>query len=646
MTVTVDVQWALHGKTPGPGGARVLACSSGDLSTDNFTELIGRFGIGTPDDLPQVSVGWLQSYSSSLRAYYVGMAIHNWAADVQTDGDKLLERDDAGRPIAVTACFWVPYQPLADAAVSYLDMYHELSGIRLATTSGPPLKVEFPVRAAPPATGPLAVQSAARLLTGQAVCVLDARTATVTDRLEFIDAVATMLPYGFRTRLAAATWVRPTHRNHRFRLFFSSAKRDSSPPDDVVYWGHPERTALTPTDDYAYAYDRWLSDIIHQPYASLARLTAPRSFVRDEVLRSLDEINLHGQKRGKKARRTTDPDTVTPDAGPPEEPSTRAAEPSVEQTLREFISCLQPVNVPKLNTAIIRLQALDKRAISAEERERCRVLIKEHHLFRHGEAPVTIEGRLRDALFKIAFDPPLSYQDYCLIEDSVGSEPPDLELLQMIMDAKMADGRIQAVIYGQLIRYQGQLDLSNWHTSRQVTAVELVVELINAVAGRWDRDGHALNASLTAAEFAKQVNCDPLRLRDVLQRHHYLVHLLQTVAHDSDQLQVYVLYRLIRTAYPDGFSWSDLDQILLKNPDPPSPALLVSLLLQPGPQKSPELTRMIREAYLSRTTLTMALDQSILKSLKASFPFSEGWPARRQPGTGTPPETTAGQDSS
>lgn len=56
----LTVQWALHGKRPGDTEAnRVLVCSYGDISRENFAEAITRFNPGTLDELPQVTVSWL-----------------------------------------------------------------------------------------------------------------------------------------------------------------------------------------------------------------------------------------------------------------------------------------------------------------------------------------------------------------------------------------------------------------------------------------------------------------------------------------------------------------------------------------------------------------------------------------------------------
>ena len=627
-TIPVYVEWALQGKTLGRAGSRVLACSNGTLSMENFTELIGRFSLGTPDKLPQVSVSYLPSGSGPSRVYYLGMASHKWAADVQTDGGELLERDDDNRPVAVTTYFCVPYQPLADAAVSYQAMYQEFDNIRLGTASGSPLQVEFPVRTGLPAINALAVQSAGRLFSGRPVCVLGAESTTVAERLEFIGAVAALLPYGFRTRLTAATWVRPTHRDHRFRLFFSAAKRDADPPDGVVYWGDPQRTALTLNDDLAHVYDRWLADTVGQ-LERLARLTTPRSFNREDVLESMDEIGvLHPE----------------PDEREPEEQAPRRLAPfrtprgakriDGEQILRDCASCMQTAqaHLPDLHIAITRLTAQDKSRISPEERRRYQEIIKEEHLFRRDEALGNLQAKLRDALLKAAFIPPLGYPDYCLIEDSLGAGSPDPPLLRMIAGMGMSDMRIRAVVYPQLPEKLIREELDNWYISAKVNAVEL----INAVAGTWHRPHHAFYASLTAADFMSQMVSDSDLIREVLQHHGYLGPLLQTVGEGHDNTQVYVLNRFLKTAYPYGLSEREIRQILIESAEPPSPALLAAVLLRLARLADAQL---VQGAYVSRTVQAMNLKPEMLEVLESRLASANGWPGSRTAGRDPHPVT-------
>jgi hypothetical protein len=621
-TIPVDVEWALQGKTLGRAGSRVLACSNGELSMENFTELIGRFSLGTPDKLPQVSVSYLTSGTRPGREYYLGMAIHDWAADVQTDGGELLERDDDNRPVAVTTYFCVPYQPLADAGVSYQAMYREFRSIRLTTTSGPRLRVEFPVRTGLPAINALAMQSAGRLLTGRPVCVLGADSATMAERLEFIGAVAALLPYGFRTRLAAASWVRPTHRDHRFRLCFSAAKRDANPPDDLVYWGFPERTALTPDDDYAYAYDRWLAETVGK-LENLARLTKPRSFNREEVFESLDEIGFPHSEPDKIRSRRPEPDKSEPDEPEPQPPSplttVKGANFDVDQLLRDCADSIQPVQVPGLNTAITRLKARPRSTVSHEERVRYQEFIKEHHLFRHDEALGGYEPKLREALLNVAFSPPLSYADYCVIEDSLLPGFPDETLLRKIADMEMSDWLIRAVVYGQLPVKERIKKLIDWHKTAKVTPDEL----ISTAAGKWNRPYHAHFAIVMTADLMTRVKWDYLLVRSVLQRHSYLARPLQIAGYGygKDDAQVETLKIFLNTAYPGGLGERDIRQILLEAAEPPSPALLAAILIQLASQEDAQLAR---EAYVSRMTLAMNLKPETLEVLKSRLPFANG----------------------
>ncbi len=120
-----------------------------------------------------------------------------------------------------------------------------------------------------PAIDGLAMRVAPLLLTGVPVCVLGADETSMDERLRFIDTVMGLLPYGFRAKMTAATWTRATNRNHRFRLFFSSAPRASDKPDHLVPWGEPELVRV-PGGDAGYYYG-WLDDKV-TPLASLALL--------------------------------------------------------------------------------------------------------------------------------------------------------------------------------------------------------------------------------------------------------------------------------------------------------------------------------------------------------------------------------------
>jgi len=266
VVTVVDAQWALYGKAIGPAEDRVLACSTGDLAMVNFKDAITRFQLGTLHSLPQVSVSYAQTAEPNRN--YLALAIHKPADRGQ------VALDEDGRPVTYTNYFCLPYAPLADAGITYLAMHDAVCSLRLPTADGPPLRVSVTGQSLPPpAVDLLAMRVAALLLTGRSVCVLQAQHVPLDGRLGFIDSVMTLLPFGFRAKMTAATWTRATYRDHRFRMFFSDAPRAGHRRDYVVSWGHPETAVITPADGAAHEYLSWLEDTMIRPMARLSRLT-------------------------------------------------------------------------------------------------------------------------------------------------------------------------------------------------------------------------------------------------------------------------------------------------------------------------------------------------------------------------------------
>ena len=296
----VDVQWALYGRRTGESGDRVLACSAGDLATENFADAISRFQLGTLHALPQVSVSYARPVKSGRS--YLALAIHKPA----DQGQPALDED--GRPLTYTNYFCLPYGPLAAAGVTYLAMHEAVHDRRLPTASGAPLRVPVAGRPwRPPVIDPLALRVAALLLTGRSVCVLRAQDVPVDGRLGFIDAVMGLLPYGFRAKMTAATWTRATYRDHRFRLFFSDAPRGSERPDHVVNWGDPETAVITEEDDAAHEYLTWLTDTLIEPVARLTRLTEACGFGDGSVRNAVGLVTEREPRRADASAGITEP---------------------------------------------------------------------------------------------------------------------------------------------------------------------------------------------------------------------------------------------------------------------------------------------------------------------------------------------------
>lgn len=337
--VTVEAQWALRGKTWGRDGYRVLACSTGRLNSESFTEAIDRFSMGTPETHPQALPQVTISYLPTREVNYLALATHRFVSEDQTQDGHLLAHDDDNRPVVVTSYYCVAYDPVARHGVSYRAMYEAFAAAPLHPENGPVLPVNLPLPPDPPAASddapaidPLTAVTAALLISGRPVCVLGASGTSMLERLTFIDAVMALLPYGFRAKMSAATWTRATNQNHRFRLFFSGARRDVREPDHVVFWGQSDLLALTADHDIARWYLQWLNDgPVGRKLSLLAGSKKPRSLAaKDEVLDALDEIasrNLSSRgaglsrkaKTGQDQRQKDSPDGAGPtgDAGAP-----------------------------------------------------------------------------------------------------------------------------------------------------------------------------------------------------------------------------------------------------------------------------------------------------------------------------------------
>ncbi len=595
-SVTVEAQWALYGKSADREDSHVLACSAGDLNRANFTDIIGRFGPGTPETLPQVTVSYVPNRPGGN---YLALAIHKYIAP-GLEGSA----DNLGRTVAFTEYFCLPYQPLADASVGYCDLYAALQSRRLPAKSGPPLPVSVAASSLlAPAVDPVTTRIAALLLTGRPVCVLGAQDTNEAERLAFIDAVMALLPYGFRARMTAATWARATNRNHRFRLFFSVTRRDPEQPDHVVYWRRLEETVLTPEDDLAYYYESWLSAQPERRVPDLlSGLTRPRSLAnRQDVLEALDEI-LPSPARPSFFLQTIHLPAPQPEPAPTQEVA-MAAKADDARLLLDCATHLDSRSLPELSTAIRRLESAAKAGVTPAQRERYRQLIADNRLFRHDEAFGHLEVELRKALMKIAFASPLGYEDYCLIEDGAGGAPPDPGLLQLVEKKGMADDRVKAIVYRQLPAAEAEKKLAKWYGSSEVN----VPGLLNLLGLDSTRPQHArLICDVTVGYLRKAGrHDDPKEIDRILRKHSYLGRRLQSIADGHDQYQVDALSSFLSAAYPSGLSREDLYHVMIGTKEPATLALLIAVLLSLTHREDAPLAQ---ELYMYYSVQLMSLE--------------------------------------
>jgi len=261
--LTVRAGWALWSK---PAGTRqdysVVACSSEPFSQADFGAIINRFAVGTPDAmatgpdaLPWISVSWV-GVDAGL---HLGIAIT----------DRTGQADGVGRPITQTAYYCVPYAPLAEAArryqapVSYAALCEAVARHPVGPRDGRPIRVAIEPMSADRASdaarrcGGQAVAATAALLLAGPVSVVGADGSTSSERLEFIDAVVSLLPYGYRAKFSAATWSQ-SGTKHRVRLAFGAYPREDA--TTVVWRRGPEPGDITGVARRYFDQLRRLSD--------------------------------------------------------------------------------------------------------------------------------------------------------------------------------------------------------------------------------------------------------------------------------------------------------------------------------------------------------------------------------------------------
>ena len=562
--VRVTAEWALRGKMASDRGYRLLDWSEQTLGRRNFEEALTRYSPGTLDDLPQVMLSFLPTDQPDL--HYVALGIHNWPED---------DKNDAfGRKVEFTSLFCVPYRQLAPAAISYQAMYEAFRPVQLPTPGRVPVEVELAVK--PPRVHPaggLALRAAALLLTGRPVCVLDADQASLADRLGFIDSVMSLLPYGMRSRMSAATWTSSSYREHKFRLFFSNALRVTKERDHMVFWGRPDLAEIPADHGYARDYLAWLEHMAQQPARQLAGQTDEAGFSGKEVLQMLERNGVG---------RREDEDSA---AGGPQ----RAFAPAgllplggqVTGAARMVESCSKRISCADLSglrsdLGDLETYLLDNQPVPAGERESCRDVIAARGLLAPRlDVPGALAASLYDILLRLAFGLPLTYQGYCQVEDCLGpppGEPPHRALLEAIGGGGLHDLRVQAILLWSF----GSSNLRNWFHSSELDVTRLIDEL----AGDWPRARHArIMCEFTLRFLAAMPGryAAPL-LADTLHRHGYLAQVLQQRYPDEAQYQADALDRFLHAAYPGGLDRDAISRILAGSGSPPTVALLTAVL--------------------------------------------------------------------
>ena len=427
----LQAEWALWGKEEQRTALHVLRCSKGALTGDDFLEIFTRYATGMKEEFPQYSVYWIPADEKQRRPPYLAVGIHEMAdPDPARAGGR--RRHVAGRIVEYIRLFCFRYADVAEFEASYAGLVSAVRDIQLVPGRSDPLQVPLPLAGDPSAAGGPAERVASLLLTQRPVCVLDADHVPVAQRLAFIDEVMSLLPFGLRATLSASTWASPTAQDLKLRLFFSSARRDSSSRTCHVSWTRPDHSTVPPgTFEAMEFYGEWLREADTPARALLSSIKDPVRFADDDISWTLGQL-----PRNK----------------------------TLAETFAELSASLRAGDQGAVSMALKPLKPYVKRPVDPADRKVYRSLVEQHQLLTdHPELHASTRVSLHKTLLKLAYGDTVSYAEYCGIERAAGGQPgkrlqtvllggSSLTPLPCILTAKAAPGYPDSEVMSELAR--------------------------------------------------------------------------------------------------------------------------------------------------------------------------------------------------
>jgi hypothetical protein len=558
--VSVTMEWALWGQTATQPGYRVLDFSDGVMRRENFDEMVTRYSPGTLENLPQVTIGW--SRERRPDGDQVALAIH----------EQIALSDGGGDHSVLARLFCAPFRQLAAGLVGYLPMYEELRPLGAERSDHEPLSMRFPagsVDGVADSVDPLAIRSAALLLTARPVCILGADRVGLDERLRFIDTVASLLPYGLRARLSAATWVSSTFYRHKFRLFFAAAERHGQDRDQVVDWsGANDQDIDHPA---ASRYLALLGDGLIS-VRKLAEFTEPMDFSGASIEQILDSVDDQG---GFVAGAVPVPDSELDAAVVPGDDS---------EVSGILLSCAEAFSgdTSKLSGYVEKLRTHLSDPVTPAQRRGYLRRFAEYRLFRP-DPPIggALLSQFYDVLLRLAFDPPIRYRDYCRIERCVGvspGQPMSAPVLRAMLDLGLESAPellVTIAISEELLQARlgaGSLDLTS---------------LVAATADSRLLPQHAMIMCEIVARHLKLSLTDRAVLRKALGDVGYLAPLLQRIYPDQPQTQLDLLSGILQAANGRKLPHGEVYKMFSAVPTTATLALLAAALPLMGPRDVP-----------------------------------------------------------
>ncbi|TDD11888.1 hypothetical protein E1292_03425 [Nonomuraea deserti] len=571
----LTAHWAILGKTPESlDDYSVIRCSSGAISNAEFGMWLKAFTSGTmePKALPRVAT----SYFAADGEPWLGLSL-------QREPDS---QDGFHRPYAMTYYVCVRWADVVagPSTVSYRALYEALAeedfsgdapfGLSLAA---------YDERHLADQVNGTARRAAALLLTGRPVCVVRAGHLPPDRRLDFLDAVAALLPYGFRHTLAVSTWTNSASR-HRIRLSFAEV-----PPTHGAWelpWEADDRPASFPPQALLYEkeLERYQGDDLCDLVGWLGTLVEPRDF--DDVSHRAAASRL---LRGRAS------DRGTAYGG---QSVVRPPKPSVEQLLHQCRESIAHAEEQRLGALTAQLAERARDRVTDQDRKTYRVFIRANPI----RPPERLSGSavVRDffeILLRLLYAAPMHAAD---VEEMLvdlggqrrlehGLSPALLAAMSKLLPASAPSGRL-------LIAYlQGPEHL------HKVLAVMSEDELCH-VAVR-SRNRKVLEIVITEAD-RRALPTDPRGMEAVryaLARHRYLIEAISSICAAEESVVRY--QDVLWVGHRRYLTSADIKEILADLDSPPRTFLLAIMTLG-APGTAPALLHTMAGGTMRELSMT------------------------------------------
>ena len=275
---------------------------------------------------------------------------------------------------------------------------------------------------------------------------------------------------------------------------------------------------------------------------------------------------------------------------------------SAEELIKSWATFLTGPNPELLKPEIKPWRELLVKPLPAVERAYCWQLIQTYQLLRD-ELPLreSLKIEIYEVLLRIAFEPPLTYLDYCEIEahfQKAAGQPLHISLLQSMTLLGFDSLPVYLVV---LSAFDEKL------LKRQLHKRPLEpVQLIEAAGNQELNNYHAWRVCKLAERVIRERLCpvNQQALRSALAHEGYLAPTLHRIYSLDAESQLTFLTPLVQAAHGSKLDASGAADVLLNSAHAPTPALFATVLRMVDPADTMPVIVALARGFLDKSVFT------------------------------------------